>query len=190
MRKTAALCALMVTIMTGSALAQAPAPGAAPQGPPMSITTTGFTDGGIIPDKFSQAVPNPVSPAFSWVNAPAGTQSFALLVHDMDGAPAKGVYDVTHWLIFNIPATATSLPEGVPTDKQELADGSIQVKGASVGYRGMGFRGTIYHHYAFELFALDTKLPLGVEATRADVMKAMDGHVLGKSTIFGLFHRQ
>src|SRR5262249_20176238 len=101
-----ALCA----IGAGSALAQQPA---APPPTPMSLTSTSFEDGGIPPDKYPAAVEKPVSPAPAWQNAPAGTQSFALIMHDPDNAPMKGVLDPPHWLIFNIPATATSLPEGV-----------------------------------------------------------------------------
>jgi Raf kinase inhibitor-like YbhB/YbcL family protein len=103
----------------------------------------------------------------------------------------KKVEDVTHWMAFNIPATATSLPEGVPATPQ-LPDGTIQIKNlrGGVGFMGAGAGAAgPYHHYTWELFALDTKLDLGPDATRADVLKAMDGHILGKGVLEGRFHR-
>jgi phosphatidylethanolamine-binding protein (PEBP) family uncharacterized protein len=83
------------------------------------------------------------------------------------------------------------LPEGVPADP-ELPDGTIQGlnQGKKVGYLGMGAAAVgPYHHYAFELFALDSKLSLGLDATQADVMKAMNGHILMNGVLVGRFHR-
>ena len=94
-------------------------------------------------------------------------------------------------MIFNIPGTARELPEGVGAQAQ-LPDGSIQAlnRGQKVGYMGMGARAPgPYHHYTYELFALDTKLSLGPDATQADVMKAMDGHIVAKAVLVGRFHR-
>jgi Raf kinase inhibitor-like YbhB/YbcL family protein len=122
---------------------------------------------------------------------PANTASFAIIVHDPDTAPDKSTSDVLHWLIFNIPGTARSLPEGLPMT-EKLPDGTIQGKnfGKLVGYRGMGARAPgPYHHYTFELFALDTKLELSASASREEVLKAMDGHVLAKAADIGRFHR-
>jgi hypothetical protein len=78
----------------------------------------------------------------------------------------------------------------VPHDAQ-LPDGSVQGVNHSmkVGYMGMGaYAVGPYHHYSFELFALDTKLTLGPTATRADVLAAMNGHILGKGVLVGRFH--
>jgi Raf kinase inhibitor-like YbhB/YbcL family protein len=171
------------------ALAQAPAP-AAPPPVPMGLTSTSFTDGGVIPDKFSQVSPSPVSPQLSWTNAPAGTQSFAIVVDDPDTALQHSTNEVLHWAAFNIPASTMSLAEGVP-NQATLSDGTIQPMntGKKNGYMGMGARGNVYHHYTFQLYALDTKLSLGPDATRAQIMAAMDGHVLAKAVIVGRFHR-
>jgi Raf kinase inhibitor-like YbhB/YbcL family protein len=120
-----------------------------------------------------------------------GTQSFALLFHDPDAAPGKKYEDVTHWMAFNIPATAKELPAGVSADAK-LADGTIQIKNTrgQVGYMGPGAGAAgPYHHYTFQLFALDTKLDLTESATRADVVKAMDGHILGVGVLSGRFHQ-
>ena len=161
-----------------------------PPSPPMGLTSTSFSDGGVIPDKYSQVNAAPVSPELSWTNVPAGTQSFAVIVDDPDTALQRGTNEVLHWAAFNIPASTTSLPEGV-ANQPTLADGTIQPMntGKHPGYMGMGARGNVYHHYTFQLYALDTKLSLGADATRAQIMSAMDGHVLAKAVLVGRFHR-
>jgi Raf kinase inhibitor-like YbhB/YbcL family protein len=185
---------LLMGGIAATAMAQAPAPGAAPAGPPkpgLTLTSMGIEDGGIIPAKYTQSSQMPVSPDLEWTNVPAGTMSFILLLHDPDAAPRKGSEDVTHWLIFNIPGTATSLPENVPPTAQ-MSDGTIQAKNlrGNVGFMGPGAGAAgPYHHYTFELYALDTKLMLGPDATRADILKAADGHILGKGVLEGRFHR-
>jgi hypothetical protein len=124
-----------------------------------------------------------------WINAPIGTQSFTLIMHDPDTAPRRSSTDILHWMAFNIPGNATSLPEGEPTTPT-LADGTVQPNnfGGHPGFMGPGARG-VYHHYTLELYALDTKLNLGPDATRAQVLAAMDGHVIGKAADEGRFHR-
>lgn len=177
-----------------SLLAAAPAVAqnapATPPPLPMGLTSTSFADGGVIPDKYSQASSAPVSPELSWTNAPSGTQSFAIVVDDPDTALQHSTNEVLHWAIFNIPSNTTSLPEGVP-NQPTLSDGAIQPMntGKHPGYMGMGARGNVYHHYTFQLYALDTKLSLGPDATRAQIMSAMDGHVLAKAVLVGRFHR-
>jgi len=180
---------LTAMVCSGAAMAQPAAPGT-PAPTPMALTSSSFTDGGIIPDKFTQASPAAVSPALAWTNAPAGTQSFALVMHDPDTAARKGIIDTLHWMAFNIPGAATSLPEGVPNTAQ-LEDGTVQIANTSgkTGFMGPGARGNVYHHYTLELFALDSKLALGPTASRADVMAAIDGHVLAKAVLEGRFHR-
>jgi hypothetical protein len=156
----------------------------------MALTSPDFEDGGIIPDKFTQVVPNAPSPRLEWTNVPDGTQSFVLIMHDPDNALNKGTDDVLHWIMFNIPGTARSLMGGMPLDAQ-LPDGTIQAKGIrSVGYMGPGNAAiNPYHHYTLELFALDSKLALGADASRADIMKAMEGHTTGKAVLVGRFKR-
>lgn len=169
-----------------------------PAGPPMTMTIAGFPDGGQIPVRFSQAAEGVApgegtSPAISWANAPAGTQSFVLHMHDMDVARNKTTDDQAHWVVWNIPATAAGLREGVPKGSQ-LADGSYQISATGPMYRGPGAPASgPMHHYTFELFALDTKLDVrpGADAfeTRANVLKALQGHILGKAVYGGLFRR-
>jgi Raf kinase inhibitor-like YbhB/YbcL family protein len=132
-----------------------------------------------------------VSPDLEWANVPANTVSFTLIMHDPDTAPKQNTEDILHWMMFNIPGTARGLPEGVP-NTAVLPDGSIQPKNfrGRVGYMGPGAPSAgPYHHYTWELYALDTKLDLTPDATRAEVLKAMDGHVLAKAAMFGQYHR-
>jgi Raf kinase inhibitor-like YbhB/YbcL family protein len=156
------------------------------------MTTTAFEDGGVIPAKFVGAMG--VSPELKWSQVPMGTESFVLLFHDPEPVLNKGLMDVTHWLVWNIPGTATGLPEGVPQGAQ-LPDGTRQVSLRANGYMGPGAPPGPYHHYTLELYALDTKLmvpestPQQAAATRTAVMQAMDGHILGKAIIVGRFHQ-
>ncbi len=184
------LCMLLLpAMMAVQAHGQAGKPAAKPG---LTLTTTAFPDGGIIPNKYTQAADGtPVSPALEWTHVPEGTVSFALIVDDPDTSLHKTTEEVLHWMIFNIPGTARSLPQGVP-GTPNLPDGSIQAMNThgAPGYLGMGASAAgPYHHYTFQLFALDTKLSLGPDATRADALKAMDGHVLGKGVVVGRFHR-
>jgi Raf kinase inhibitor-like YbhB/YbcL family protein len=162
----------------------------APKGPGMGLSSPDFEDGGIIPDKFTQGVPMPVSPRLEWTNVPPNTESFVLIMHDPDNALNGGTDDVLHWIMFNIPGTARSLSGGLPLDAQ-LPDGTIQAKGIrNVGYMGPGNAAiNPYHHYTLELYALNAKLTLGPDATRADIMKAMDTHTVGKAVLVGRFKR-
>lgn len=174
-----------------AALAGAQDKAKAPPRPGLTLTTSAFEDGGVIPNKYTQADPSPVSPKLEWTNVPPNTVSFVLYMHDPDVALRRTTDDMLHWILFNIPGDARSLPEGIAANSQP-SDGAVQIKngGGVIGYRGpgAGAQGP-YHHYTFELFALDTKLDLGPDATRADVMKAMDGHILGKGVLTGRFHR-
>jgi hypothetical protein len=182
----------ILTILTAcaavAAVAQQPK---GPARPGLTLTTTAFEDGGIIPNKYTQSDANPVSPKLTWTNVPAGVATFVLILHDPDTAPQKKAEDILHWMAFNIPASATGLPEGV-TATATMPEGMVQAKSfrGAPGYMGPGAGAAgPYHHYTFELYALDTKLDLGPDATRAEVLKALDGHVLAKAALTGRFHR-
>jgi Raf kinase inhibitor-like YbhB/YbcL family protein len=177
---------------TAPAVGAQAAPAQPPRRTPMTLTTTAFPDGGQIPLKYTQAGEQ-VSPQLTWANPPEGTASFVLHMHDLEVARNKTTDDQVHWLVWNIPGAATSLPEGVPKGAQ-LPDGSRQISASGPVYRGPGAPATgPPHHYVFEIYALDTKLDVaGTEdafETRAQVMKAMQGHVLGKAVYMGLFRR-
>jgi Raf kinase inhibitor-like YbhB/YbcL family protein len=204
------LAASMVAASPGPQNAPAPAPGAAPGGgpgpggqrgggppPPMRLMSTDIADGKALAAKYTcSAGADAVSPALQWMQPPRGTASFTLIVHDMEPRPRKGVDDILHWMVWNMPAGANSLPEGVSSAGADLPDGSHQTNGNAGQGGNFGYRPPcppqdvpVAHHYAFELFALDEKLDLPANATRADVMKAMDGHIAGHASLVAPFNR-
>lgn len=182
----------------GAGRGGAPAGGGAPAAGPMTLTMPGFPEGGQFPVQFSQAAPGVAtgegtSPPLNWTNAPAGTQSFFINMHDLDLARNKTTDDQAHWVFWNIPATATGLPQGVPKGL-ELPDGSYQISATGPMYRGPGAPANgPFHHYVIELYALDTKLDVKPSAdafeTRANVMKAIQGHILAKAVYSALFRK-
>lgn len=182
------LAAMLLVFGVVGAAAQQPA--AAPPPSKFKLMTSAYSEGSQIPTQYTCAVPTGASPALQWSEPPKAAVSFAVILHDTDGAPAKGSMDVTHWILWNIPADATSLPASVKPDSSP--NGAVQGKNV----RGVnGYQppcpppGATPHHYIFEMYALDTKLDLPAGSTRADLMKAMDGHVIGKATYAGLFGR-
>lgn len=176
------------TTTAGTAQAQARTPMRV-----LTLTTTAFADGGQIPARHAQTGRD-VSPALSWSGAPDSTRSYVLLVHDADAAQGDGTDDTLHWLVWNIPGTATALPEGVASGAQ-LPDGTRQISVSGPYYRGPAAPSTgPAHHYVFELYALDTTInvqptAMSPAATREAVMRAMAGHVRAKGALVGLYRR-
>ena len=191
-RMGAALLLLAGTsLLTHPLLAQRPGP----RTPPLLMTSPDWVDGGVLDNKYTQASGTAgVSPQLDWSQVPPGTRSFVLLVHDPEPVLNKSAkMDITHWLVWNIPGTSKGLPEGVTAGT--LPDGTRQVSLRSNGYMGPGAPPGPYHHYTFELYALDTTLdvpqgtPREAAATRIAVFNAMEGHVLGKAELVARFHR-
>ncbi|MBZ5643841.1 MAG: YbhB/YbcL family Raf kinase inhibitor-like protein [Acidobacteriia bacterium] len=181
---------LAITLAAQSAGAQAAPPAATVS--MMTMTISGFADGSDIPAKFTQAG-NQTSPAISWSGAPAGTVTFLLHMHDMEVSRNHTSDDQVHWLVWNIPGTATGLPEGIPQGAQ-IANGAYQLSVSGQVYRGPGAPAAgPKHHYTFELLALDTKVDVQPTTdafeTRTAIMKAIQGHILGKAVYMGLFHK-
>ena len=170
-------------------------PPVASTAPPMVMTIPGFADGSKVPEKYScTASPAAVSPEIRWSNVPAGTLSFVLVLHDLEPHPAKGIMDNTHWVLWNIPGDSVGLAEGIPA-AVTLPNGTHQLKRprangpSAYSYYGPCAPPGPDHHYVWELYALDTMLNLPDDATRADVIKATDGHILAASSWIGYFHR-
>jgi Raf kinase inhibitor-like YbhB/YbcL family protein len=159
----------------------------------MTLTSTAWTDGGMIPAKYTQAGAQ-VSPPLAWSNVPEGTTSLVLIAHDVDQAVGQATDDMLHWMVWNIPASARSLAEAIPQGNQ-LPDGSRQISATGPYYRGPGAPASgPAHHYVFQIYALDG--PIDVPAvgqsppqTRAAVEAAMVGKIRGRGTLVGLFKR-
>jgi Raf kinase inhibitor-like YbhB/YbcL family protein len=153
---------------------------------PMSIqlTSSAFADGGMIPVRYARKGEN-VSPPLAWSAVPAGVQSFALIVDDPD-APGG---DWVHWVVYNLPGDTTTLPEGITSDSA-LPGGAAQGKngwGASKYDGPQPPSGT--HRYVFKLYALDIVLKLKPGASKADLLRAMEGHVLARAQLIGKYQK-
>lgn len=159
----------------------------------MTLTSTAFADGGMIPVKHAQPG-HDASPPLAWTLAPDSTVSFVLFVHDADAAIGNGTDNVLHWMVWNIPGTTNSLPEGVPQGAQ-FAGVVRQISVSGPYYRGPAAPSTgPAHHYIFELYALDATVnvqPVGqtAAATRGAVLEAMAGHIRAKAVLVGLYQR-
>lgn len=189
-RTLVALCALTVaqTALVGQALAQGGGGGGARGGfrlVPLAMKTDAFPDGGVVPDKYTSRGEN-VQPGFTFSGAPDNVMAYAVILHDIDVALRGGTTDVLHWMAWNIPASAGGFPEG------SLPAGSVQGKNlrGQNAYMGPGAPPGPYHHYVFELYALDGKLDLPDTASREDLLKAMDGHIVAKAAYVGRYHGQ
>jgi len=165
---------------------------------PLALTTTAWTDGGAIPDKYAQPG-HDVSPPLTWswttANPPDNVASFVLIAHDLDASVGNGTDDLLQWLVWNIPGAARQLPEGVPQGAT-LPDGSRQISATGPNYRGPAAAASgSPHHYVFELFALDSMVDVPAvgatpQQTRAAVIVAMAGHVRGKGVYTGSYRRR
>jgi len=159
----------------------------------LSLTTTAWADGGMIPVKYTQAGAQ-VSPPLAWSNVPDGVQTFVLIARDSDAAIGSGIDDVLHWMLWNIPGATRSLAEAIPQGNQ-LPDGTRQMSASGPYYRGPGAPASgPAHHYVFELYALDAAIdvpPVGQSPvlTRAAVEQAMAGKIRAKGSLVGLFKR-
>jgi Raf kinase inhibitor-like YbhB/YbcL family protein len=131
-----------------------------------------------------------ISPALSWSNAPAGTQSFALLMHDPDAPTGSGWW---HWVVYNIPASATSLPAGAGDPKKSLLPaGAVQGRTdyGSVGYGGPCPPPGKPHRYYLRLYALKVaKLDVPADASPALIGFNVNAAALGKAELMGLYGR-
>ena len=153
----------------------------------MKITSTSFAAGQPIPAKFT-CTGEDVSPALQWAGAPAGTKSFALICDDPDALSVAGKVWV-HWVVWNIPATATNLAEDASKADAKLPQGLTDF--GRTGYGGPcppPKHGV--HHYHFKLYALDAELTLPAKATKKQLEEAMKGHVLAQAEVLGTFERK
>jgi len=202
--KTQILSMVVALALGAAAKAQAPGGkggGKGPGGPPrpvLSVTSPAFPDGAEVPManagrggnkspefEFHWSLgPNPTMP-------PDGLQTYAVVFHDIENSSNKTTVDTLHWTAFNIPGVAKGISEGLAGG--DLPDGTRNGPGilagrGTPGYFGPGAGPGPFHHYVWEFYALDTKLDLPANTTRDELMKAMDGHIIGKAAYVGRFH--
>ncbi len=149
------------------------------------LSSTFFVPGGMIPKQFT-CDGTDLSPALEWSGAPENTRSFSLIADDPDAPVGTWV----HWVLYDLPADAKELAEGVPKDEQ-LSNGARQGRN---DFRRIGYGGPCpppgpAHRYFFKLYALDAQLNLKAGASKADVEKAMAGHILAQATLLGRYQR-
>jgi Raf kinase inhibitor-like YbhB/YbcL family protein len=157
-----------------------PTPTPTPTPLPLILSSSAFEPGGQIPERYGFFRDN-ASPPLTWANAPEGTRSFALTMVDLG-------FSFTHWVVYNIPPTATLLAEGVIAQPR-LPDGTLQGTNGNemLGYVGPFLGEGEVHHYTFTLYALDTPLVLSPGAKREQVLAALEGHILGTSELIGTY---
>jgi len=155
---------------------------------PLTVTSSTFEQGGSIPARYT-CEGDDTSPPLSWSGAPSGAKSFALIVDDPDAPdPEKPQRVYVHWVVYNIPATTTSLPENA--SKQGLPAGAAQGRNDwdKTEYGGpcppIG-----RHRYFFKVYALDTQLTFVAPPNKNDLLKGMEGHVLATGELMGTYQK-
>ncbi len=152
---------------------------------PFELTSAAFANGDLIPMKYT-CDDQDVSPPLQWKDPPEGTQSFALINDDPDAPVGTWV----HWVLYNLPASSRSLPEAVPPDAA-LPDGSKHGQnswGRSVYGGPCPPAGT--HRYFYKLYALDTELELAAGASKEELLRVMEGHILASTETMGVYSRR
>jgi Raf kinase inhibitor-like YbhB/YbcL family protein len=152
----------------------------------LDLQSLAFSPGGEIPVKYTCDGPD-ISPPLRWTDPPAGTKGFALVSDDPDAPGGTWV----HWVLYEIPPTVRELPEAVPA-RDTVA--GIGRQGANdfkrVGYAGPCPPGGPAHRYFFKLYALDAQTTLPPRKAKADLLKAIEGHVLGRAEYMGRYQRR
>ncbi|HUH65324.1 MAG TPA: YbhB/YbcL family Raf kinase inhibitor-like protein [Syntrophales bacterium] len=150
----------------------------------MEIKSSAFKKGARIPAKYTCDGVN-VSPPIVWSKLPAGTKSLALICDDPDAPVGTWV----HWVIYDVPGDSKGLPEKLPPLKEVAAGG----KQGMNDFRAIGYGGPCppsgEHRYFFRLYALDAPTGLKPGATKAQLIAAMEGHILGEAELMGKFKR-
>ena len=153
----------------------------------MQLSSTAFTAGGGIPRRHT-CEGDDSAPPLSWGGVPDRTRSLALIVDDPDAPdPAAPKMTWVHWVLFDIPPSATAIPEG----GRPLPDGTRE---GSNDWHRTGYGGPCppvgRHRYFFKLYALDTSLSALGRPTKADLERAMQGYVIGRAELIGTYQKQ
>ena len=182
--------AFLAFLMSGCGPSLSPKPTPAVESPAapeitFELTSTAFAHEEPIPPKYT-CDGQDISPPLQWSDPPQGTQSLALICDDPDAPVGTWV----HWVLYNLPAEARSLPEAVPSEA-ELPDGSRHGQNS---WRRLDYGGPCppsgTHRYFFKLYALDTMLDLEAGEGKKQVLQAMEGHILAQAELMGVYSRQ
>ena len=150
----------------------------------MQISSSAFTEGALIPRRYTCDAEN-VSPPLEWTGVPPEAQSLALIVDDPDAPSGTFI----HWVLFDLPAGSTGLPEGLKA-QTALEGGGLQ---GTNSFRKAGYGGPCppggTHRYFFRLYALDARLSLASGAGAREVQAAMKDHVLAEAALMGRYKR-
>jgi len=152
----------------------------------MELSSSAFTEGGLIPAQYTCDNKN-VSPPLKWSGVPTGAKSLALIADDPDAPSGTWV----HWVLYDLPPTATELAEDVPKS-QYVAAGARQ---GLNDFRHLGYGGPCPppgkpHRYFFKLYALDAALDLKPGAAKKDLERAMEKHVVAHAQLMGTYKRK
>jgi hypothetical protein len=178
------LAAVFVGLFAASAWAQAPAT--------LTVTSPTLKAGETIPADYTADGKN-VSPPLQWSGAPPSTKEFAVICDDPD-VPMPQPF--VHWVIYKIPSTAKGLPENIPIDPATPMPSEVAgaVQGTS-GFRRAIYRGPAPppgkpHHYHFRVYAIDAVLDLRPGLTKAELLDAIKGHVVGEGELVAIYERK
>jgi Raf kinase inhibitor-like YbhB/YbcL family protein len=155
----------------------------------LTLQSSSFSQGEEIPSKYT-CQGKDISPSLSWSSPPEGTVAYALIVDDPDAPDPKAPKRVwVHWVLYNIPANAKELKEGIL--KHELPSETLEGVNdwGKTGYGGpcppIG-----RHRYFFKLYALSKKIDSLSNPTKRDLEKAMDGLILAKAELMGTYEKR
>lgn len=150
----------------------------------LTLTSNAFKHEAAIPVRYT-CTDADLSPELTWSGAPDATASFALIMDDPDAPGSTWV----HWIVFNLPADTTTLPEGINSD-DDLPGDALHGQNS---WRRSDYGGPCppsgTHRYFFKLYALDSTLDLAPGATKTDVLAAMEGHILAETQLIGTYHK-
>ena len=150
----------------------------------ITITSTAFQDGGTIPKQYTCDGQN-ISPPLAWSGVPNNAKALALICDDPDAPNQTWV----HWAVYDLPASTAGLPENVPEQEQPVSGG----KPGMNDFKKIGYGGSCppsgTHRYYFRLYALDSETSLNPGATKEQLLKAMEGHIVAQGQLMGRYER-
>lgn len=160
----------------------------------MKLTSPVFRENQEIPVRYSGEGED-VSVPLEWSAVPAGCREFVVICEDPDAPVRAGTdHPFVHWVIYNISPTTTALPEGIPSERR--IEAPVRAHQGVNSFGNIGYGGPMppvghgIHHYVFKLYALNTELGLQPGASKAELLRAMQGHILDAAQLTGKYRRE